>query len=376
MKSDFTRLKLKILLQILLASAVTVIVGAFILVFIIDDALQAPFAEGFVRLAERLFNISYGSAAIIYNRVFTENKGIILAVGFVFLMMIFIFIAMSRYTRYFNKISEGVDALMNESEDPIVLPPELSFMENKLNTVKTTLEKRKNAALESERRKNDLVVYLAHDIKTPLTSVIGYLSLLYEAPDMPLEQRLKYTDITLKKAYRLEQLINEFFEITRFNLQSINLEKEEINLTFMLQQMADEFYPILSPQNKEAVVVAEDNMQVYADSDKLARVFNNILKNAAAYSYENSKIEISARQSDKVTIISFKNRGKMIPANKLDSIFEKFYRLDSARSSNTGGTGLGLAIAKEIINLHGGDITATSNEEFTQFTVTLPENRK
>ncbi len=373
MKNDFTQLKLKILLQILLGSLFALVIGGFVLVFIIDDALQAPFAEGFVRIAERFFHVSYYSAATIYNRIFTQNKTIFVIIGFVLLLIIFVFISMSRYTRYFNKISEGIDALVEESESPIVLPSELSFMENKLNTVKNTLEKRKNAALESERRKNDLVVYLAHDIKTPLTSVIGYLSLLHEAPDMPLEQRLKYTDITLEKAYRLEQLINEFFEITRFNLQSIVLEKEDINLTLMLEQMADEFYPILAPANKEAVVAADENIHIFADSDKMARVFNNILKNAAAYSYENTKIEISAIQSDNVTIVTFKNRGKMIPADKLESIFEKFYRLDSARSSHTGGTGLGLAIAKEIVNLHGGDITATSNEEFTQFKVTIPK---
>lgn len=373
MKNDFTQLRLKILLQILLGAILALIIGGFVLIFLVDDALQAPFAEGFVRVAEKLFHISYYSAADIYRRIFTENKTMFVIIGFVLLIIIFIFIAMSRYTRYFNKISEGIDALVEESETPIVLPSELSFMENKLNTVKNTLEKRKNAALESERRKNDLVVYLAHDIKTPLTSVIGYLSLLNEAPDMPLEQRLKYTGITLEKAYRLEQLINEFFEITRFNLQSIVLEKEDINLTLMLEQMADEFYPVLAPENKEAIVSADENIHIFADSDKMARVFNNILKNAAAYSYENSKIEISAIQSNNVTIVTFRNRGKMIPADKLESIFEKFYRLDSARSSHTGGTGLGLAIAKEIVNLHGGDITATSNEEFTQFKVTLPK---
>ncbi len=373
MKNDFTQLRLKILLQILLGAVLALIIGGFVLIFLIDDAFQAPFAEGFVRVAEKLFHTSYYSAADIYRRIFVENKNVFVIIGFVLLIIIFVFIAMSRYTRYFNKISEGIDALVEESETPIVLPSELSFMENKLNTVKNTLEKRKNAALESERRKNDLVVYLAHDIKTPLTSVIGYLSLLNEAPDMPLEQRLKYTGITLEKAYRLEQLINEFFEITRFNLQSIVLEKEDINLTLMLEQMADEFYPVLAPENKEAIVSSDENLHIFADSDKMARVFNNILKNAAAYSYENSKIVISAIQSNNVTIVTFRNSGKMIPADKLESIFEKFYRLDSARSSHTGGTGLGLAIAKEIVNLHGGDITATSNEEFTQFKVTLPK---
>ena len=372
MKSDFRRVKTKIMLQILLTGLITVVVGLFILHFLIDDALQKPFAEGFVSLLQRLFHIDYWNAAGVYAIIFRNNKGLLLGIGFVFLLLIFIYVAMSGFTRYFKKISGGIDQLVNESEEPITLPSELEFIETKLNTVKSTLEKRRDAALESERRKNDLVVYLAHDIKTPLTSVIGYLSLLNEAPDMPLEQRIKYTGITLEKAYRLEQLINEFFEITRFNLQTINLIKEDVNLTMMLEQMADEFYPILAPQNKEAVVEAGDNIMIYADSDKLGRVFNNILKNAAAYSYDNSPITISVITEGENIIIRFRNKGKMIPSDKLDSIFEKFYRLDSSRSSNTGGTGLGLAIAKEIVVLHGGTISAESNEEYTQFAVSLP----
>jgi two-component system sensor histidine kinase VanS len=372
LKSDFRRVKTKIMLQILLTGLITVVVGLFILHFLIDDALQKPFAEGFVSLLQRLFHIDYWNAAGVYAIIFRNNKGLLLGIGFVFLLLIFIYVAMSGFTRYFKKISGGIDQLVNESEEPITLPSELEFIETKLNTVKSTLEKRRDAALESERRKNDLVVYLAHDIKTPLTSVIGYLSLLNEAPDMPLEQRIKYTGITLEKAYRLEQLINEFFEITRFNLQTINLIKEDVNLTMMLEQMADEFYPILAPRNKEAVVEAGENIMIYADSDKLGRVFNNILKNAAAYSYDDSSINISAISEGENIIIRFRNKGKMIPPDKLDSIFEKFYRLDSARSSNTGGTGLGLAIAKEIVVLHGGTISAESNEVYTQFTVSLP----
>lgn len=372
MKNDFRRVKTKILFQIVLIALGTVILGVLILKFLIDDALQAPFAEGIVYILQRLFKISYYSAAGIYHRIFGANKSIILGIGFFFLLLIFIYFAISRYTRYFNKISDGIDMLVNESEEHISMPSELLFMEKKLNTVKNTLAKRREAALESERRKNDLVVYLAHDIKTPLTSVIGYLSLLKEAPDMPLEQRIKYTGITLDKAYRLEQLINEFFEITRFNLQTMTPLKEDVDLTFMLEQLADEFYPVLAEQSKNTVVNAEENIMISADSDKLIRVFNNILKNAAAYSYENSTIEISAKKIGSDVTVSFRNKGRIIPADKLDAIFERFYRLDSARSSNTGGTGLGLAIAKEIVVLHGGTITAESNEQFTEFTVTLP----
>jgi two-component system sensor histidine kinase VanS len=197
----------------------------------------------------------------------------------------------------------------------------MAFMEQKLNTLKQTLEMRELDAKLAEQRKNDLVMYLAHDIKTPLTSVIGYLSLLVEAPDMPAEQRAKYAHITLDKAYRLEQLINGFFEITRYNLQTITLSKQSIDLCYMLVQMADEFYPQLSAKGKRAIINAPEDLSIDGDPDKLARVFNNILKNAAAYSEDNSVIEITAEASSGMVSIVFKNAGS-IPKNRLSSIFE------------------------------------------------------
>jgi two-component system sensor histidine kinase VanS len=140
----------------------------------------------------------------------------------------------------------------------------------------------------------------------------------------------------------------------------------------MLQQMADEFYPMLTPQGKQTDIHVPNDLILVGDADKLARVFNNILKNAIAYSYENSIIEISAFQEEEIVIITFANQGDPIPSHKLDTIFEIFYRMDSARSTNTGGAGLGLAIAKEIVTAHGGTITAESNPEHTIFTVKLP----
>jgi two-component system sensor histidine kinase VanS len=268
-------------------------------------------------------------------------------------------------------VNTGIDTLIQGDDTQIELSAEMAFMEQRLNTLKQTLEKRELDAMLAEQRKNDLVVYLAHDIKTPLTSVIGYLSLLDEAPDMPTEQKAKYVHITLDKAYRLEQLIDEFFEITRYNLQTIALSKKNIDLYYMLVQMTDEFYPQLAAKGKRAVIHASEDLTVYGDPDKLARVFNNVLKNAAAYSPDNSSIDITATASDDRTSIVFSNAGS-IPKDKLASIFDKFYRLDSARSSDTGGAGLGLAIAKELIISHGGCIFANSDGGRTSFTVELP----
>ncbi|RJE48083.1 vancomycin resistance histidine kinase VanS [Dehalobacter sp. MCB1] len=370
-KNDYTKLKRKVFLQMILIT-----IAAAATVYLLRDILRGQFGDRIVQFLVKAFHFNNSDALTIYQLVIRNNMDMILfVVSLIFLVILFRFFV-SWFTKYFDEISAGMDKLAEESNAEIILTPELDFMENKLNQMKNNLEKQKKAALDAEQRKNDLVVYLAHDIKTPLTSVIGYLSLLDEAPDMPPEQKAKYVGITLEKAYRLEQLINEFFEITRFNLQTIVLNKEKINLLFMLEQIADEFYPILAPQGKQVTVNVPDGLTLWGDADKLARVFNNILKNALTYSYENSVIDISADQQDKNIMITFTNQGNPIPQEKLETIFEKFFRLDTSRSANTGGAGLGLAIAKEIANTHGGNIFVQSNTEKTVFTVVLPQKQE
>lgn len=213
-----------------------------------------------------------------------------------------------------------------------VFPEEYAEISVQLAEVKANMQLHEQMLKEETARKNDLITYLAHDLKTPFTSVVGYLSLLEEAPDMPAAQKAKYVHIALDKALRLEKLINEFFEITRYNLQQIVLEKETVDLEFMLVQMADEFYPILQDHGNTVRLcfdgiewggqgadagndvvkerggdagdgaVCEDGqtIQVYADAEKLARVFNNILKNAVAYSYPGTEITIEANISQEL----------------------------------------------------------------------------
>lgn len=304
----------------------------------------------------------------------TIKNNYVLVIGFTWLVILYIILYhyWNQAVNYMESIVEASRVLIVPEDIQIHLPPLLRDVEDRMNQIKQVALRNERAARDELQRKNDLIVYLAHDIKTPLTSVIGYLSLLDEAPDMPPEQKAKYIGITLEKANRLDQLIDEFFEITRFNLQYIEVNKARINLSLMLRQMADEFYPMLSPQHKTAVVHAPDDLIIWGDADKLSRVFNNILKNATSYSYEDSVIDIAAYCQGNDTIITFTNKGDPIPNEKLGRIFEKFFRLDSARSSHTGGAGLGLAIAKEIVEAHGGTISAASDETKTVFTVTLP----
>lgn len=271
-----------------------------------------------------------------------------------------------------HQISDAMRQVLESDQTLPTLPKGYEEFKFQLMQLKEMEQHSRQLAQAEMQRKNDLITYLAHDLKTPLASVIGYLCLLNEAPDMPEKQKEKYTDVALQKAYRLEVLINEFFDITRFNLQSLVLNKSKVNLSLMLRQMADEFYPMLVPRGRKATVHVPEDLTLTGDADKLARVFNNILKNAIAYSFENSVIDISAIRQNNNIVITFTDHGEPIPPQKLDTIFEKFYRLDSSRSSNTGCAGLGLAIAKEIVTAHNGTITAESNSERTIFTVKLP----
>jgi two-component system sensor histidine kinase VanS len=372
LNNDFSKFRRKILLQVL-----GIAIGGPLLWFLIqsltiDGIFRSTFAEWFVQVYQDLFHTTYDDGVIFYHRVFRVNRSQWLSAGLVVLLLLIFYLVMMRMTGYFKEVIAGIDQLVKESNGVIILSPELDSIAAKLNQIKHNLEKRQKDALEAEQRKNDLVVYLAHDIKTPLTSVIGYLSLLDEAANMPVEQKAEYIGITLEKAYRLEQLINEFFEITRFNLQSIELYKDRIDLTFMLRQIADEFYPMLVSSGKQIFVDSQDDIYLSGDAEKLARVFNNILKNAVVYSYPGSIIKIHAEQQGENVVITFANNGDPIPSHQLDQIFEKFYRLDPSRSADTAGSGLGLAIAREIIQAHGGRISVQSSERETAFTVTLP----
>ena len=273
---------------------------------------------------------------------------------------------------YIDEVGKATEDLVNKDVEYIELPDELEEIQKRMNHLKRESEKNEKLAKENEEKKDELIVYLAHDIKTPLTSMIGYLSILDEIDDMPKKKQKNYISIALDKSYRLEDLINELFDVARFNSEKIVLEKEELNLNLMLEQIIDDFYPTLRELNKSIKLNYNEPISINGDPDKLSRVFNNLIKNAISYSKEESEIVINLKKDNNNVIVEVINKGKQISKEKLSKIFEKFYRLDSARTSKTGGSGLGLAIAKDIVELHNGTIIAESNEKETTFRVTLP----
>lgn len=274
--------------------------------------------------------------------------------------------------KYLEELVSAAEQLARPGEEPITLPAAMKETETQLNLFRERALRDAMAAREAEQRKNDLIVYLAHDLKTPLTSVIGYLTLLRDEPDISSALRARYTGVALDKAERLEELINEFFDITRFNLTHLELEKRPVDLALMLRQVASEFAPMLEEAGLTCCLSLPESLPYPCDPDKLARVFDNLLRNACHYSTAGTEVRIAARQGEEGLTLTFTNTGATIPPEKLSRIFEQFFRLDSSRASGTGGAGLGLAIAREIVQLHGGTISAQSESGVTTFTVCLP----
>ena len=335
----------------------------------------------FVTLIDRLsFQWLYDISPEVYNNFrkffysITDLRTLIIPILIIWVIgiLVLLYRLLKKVFGYVDEVGKATEDLVNKDVEYIELPDELEEIQKRMNHLKRESEKNEKLAKENEEKKDELIVYLAHDIKTPLTSMIGYLSILDEIDDMPKKKQKNYISIALDKSYRLEDLINELFDVARFNSEKIVLEKEELNLNLMLEQIIDDFYPTLRELNKSIKLNYNEPISINGDPDKLSRVFNNLIKNAISYSKEESEIVINLKKDNNNAIVEVINKGKQISKEKLSKIFEKFYRLDSARTSRTGGSGLGLAIAKDIVELHNGTIIAESNEEETTFRVTLP----
>ena len=360
LKKTFINFVIKILVW-----SICMPLGIFLLVVLID------------RLSfQWLYNISpevYNNFRDFFSSITTVRTLVIpIIIIWVIGTLVLLYRLLKKTFGYIDEVGKATEDLVNKDVEYIELPDELEEIKNRMNHLKRESEKNEKLAKENEEKKDELIVYLAHDIKTPLTSMIGYLSILDEIDDMPKKKQKNYISIALDKSYRLEDLINELFDVARFNSEKIVLEKEELNLNLMLEQIIDDFYPTLRELNKSIKLNYNESISINGDPDKLSRVFNNLIKNAISYSKEESEIVINLKKDNNNAIVEVINKGKQISKEKLSKIFEKFYRLDSARTSRTGGSGLGLAIAKDIVELHNGTIIAESNEEETTFQVTLP----
>ena len=276
---------------------------------------------------------------------------------------------------YIRKLYEAMQRISEgdlNTEVEVIGDDEFSSMAASLNQLAQDIRSLMDKEREAERSKNELITNVAHDLRTPLTSIIGYLELLSKGTAMPPEMEKKYIDIAYTKAKRLEKLIEELFGFTKMNCGKISMKVGQVDVIKLLGQLLEEFYP--SFMEKNLVYELRSNVPakvITADGNLLARLFDNLINNAIKYGAEGKRILVDVEADDAIVAVSVTNFGYVIPEKDLPLLFNKFYRVENSRSTATGGTGLGLAIAKNIVDMHGGDIQVTSDLNGTVFTVKL-----
>ena len=279
------------------------------------------------------------------------------------------------YIRYISRISEAVQNIsegdLNTVID-VIGDDEFSSMAANLNHMAADIKKLMEKERESERTKNELITNVAHDLRTPLTSIIGYLELLAGNQQVPADMQHKYIEIAYGKSRRLQKLIEDLFGFTKLNCGKIAMHVGQIDIVKLLGQLVEEAYPNFVEKGLSYDLQSNVPAKIInADGNLLARLFDNLIGNAIKYGADGKRVLVKIHAEGETVTVSVTNYGYVIPADELPLIFNKFYRVEQSRSSSTGGTGLGLAIAKEIVDMHGGTISVASDLNGTVFTVKL-----
>ncbi|MBO6268393.1 MAG: HAMP domain-containing histidine kinase [Clostridium sp.] len=249
---------------------------------------------------------------------------------------------------------------------------EVAMMAENLNKMVGDLRTLMDRERESERTKNELITNVAHDLRTPLTSIIGYLELLSISDTMSPEMQKKYIDIAFAKSKRLQQLIEDLFSFTKLGGGKVALKIGRVDIVRLLNQLLEEFYPSFLAQNLSYELTSNVPAKVIsADSNLLARLFDNLINNAIKYGADGKRVIVRIDAEEDMVTVRVKNYGYVIPEDEVGQIFNRFYRVDQSRTSSVSGSGLGLAIAKNIVDMHGGTIGVTSDLNGTVFTVKL-----
>ncbi len=349
---------------------------AFLVIFLLYKLIwKRRGGDVMVKLLCMIHHISEYEAIRTYNYIFRNYEPLFFIFSISLTFFVLLMVTLHAYLKYFEFINQGINSLLLEDNRKIALPPELSSIESKLNTVRMTLAIRKHDIEVQNQHKDDLILYLAHDIRTPLTSVIGYIDLLAQTQPLPEADQKKYLSIVREKAYRLGDLVEEFFQITKVGCSLTESDMHvQIDLVLLLQQISDELYPLFKERNVRLEISAPETLPVYGSPILLMRAFSNLMKNAASYAPEKTVASLAAMQNHvegRVEIL-IKNQADYMDENEISRLFEKMYRCDPSRSSKSGGSGLGLPIAKEILELHGGTIRAYYMNDELCFMVTLP----
>ena len=294
----------------------------------------------------------------------------------ILLLVIYFILISNKFVMYVREIISGVERMKSGDlmeEIPVQGEDEFSEIAASINEMRQNLYETMESQKAVEKTKDELITNVAHDLRTPLTSILGYLDLLTQGDFLTEEQKQKYLGIVSSKAKQLETLVKDLFDYTRYDKNKVKIKKEILDLNLFVPQLVDEFYPSFMDHKLECRTdFYEGALNIEGNGELLARAIGNLISNAIKYGVDGKLVEVHTGLKDKMAFVATVNYGKIIPAEDLDKIFDKFYRVENSRSLKTGGTGLGLAIAKNIVNLHEGEIWATSDESGTRFQIELP----
>lgn len=292
---------------------------------------------------------------------------------FIFILILFLFT--HKKVKHFIQITNAIDLVAKEKSNEKLTMEAKNTLGETAKNMNIIIERLNNSVDEriAEQSKNELITNVSHDLRTPLTSIIGYLGVIEEDRYRDEVQLRYYVNIAYEKSKRLNLLINDLFELTRMGNGGVKISENPINIVELLNQLIVQFrFQLENANMEERLFFSEDKLIVLGDGDKLVRAFENLISNGITYGKYSKYIDIITSKEDNTAVIKVINYGDPIPVLDLPHIFERFYRVEKSRSEETGGSGLGLAITKNIIQLHNGKIAAYSDEEKTTFEVKLP----
>ena len=363
MKSDMSRrYHTRVVTNIVYSAIITCPVEVFVVANMTMIARYMEDAGKLNRLAELLLSMN---AAVVL--VYVVSGILLFSVTFLLLQ--------EPSIRYISHISDAIQNIsegdLNTTVD-VIGDDEFSSMAANLNKMAEDIRQLMEKERESERTKNELITNVAHDLRTPLTSIIGYLELLAGNSLIDPEMQHKYIEIAYGKSKRLEKLIEDLFGFTKLNYGKMSMHVAQLDIVKLLGQLLEEAYPNFAEKNLSYDLQSNvPAKMISAYGNLLARLFDNLIGNAIKYGADGKRVLVQIFAGEEVVTVSVTNYGYVIPPDELPLIFNKFYRVERSRSSSTGGTGLGLAIAKEIVDMHGGTIGVTSDLNGTVFTVKL-----
>jgi signal transduction histidine kinase len=305
----------------------------------------------------------------------SDNNLIPFSVGVVTFVLSF-FLLTRREVEYIEELSFGVAEISKGNLNYRVKQKtrdELGLLATRINFMSEELKLRIQEEKKAEKTKNELITNMSHDLRTPLTSIMGYLRMLKDKKYEDTDQLEEYIDIAYTKSERLKALIDDLFIYSKLANEETILYKQKLCLNDMLVQLAEELSPVADERNMVFVKeIQHERVIVNVDADKLVRVFENLLSNAIKYGYSPGEIIISMVSGRETVSVRVSNKGDIIPQEELPFLFDRLYMVDKSRSSSESGSGLGLAISKSILNLHNGKIWAECEQNNISFCVELP----